>query len=105
MALDRELRGARAELEDLIGQPVTLLAYPFGYFDERVRDAVEAAGYRAAFSFLAGRIVPGPRLDRFRLPRLPMPVRASARGIAYRLRRPAWSFRDHRSDAVMGAGP
>jgi peptidoglycan/xylan/chitin deacetylase (PgdA/CDA1 family) len=100
-ALELELRGAREELEDLLGEPVTLLAYPFGYYDRRVRAATEAAGYDAAYSFLSGRLVPG--LDRFRLPRLPMPERSAHRRLLYQLRRPAWSFPDHRQDAVTSA--
>jgi peptidoglycan/xylan/chitin deacetylase (PgdA/CDA1 family) len=38
----------KAELEDRLGTPVTSFAYPYGRYDRRVRDAVAAAGYRAA---------------------------------------------------------
>jgi len=47
-ALEREVRGCREDLEDLLGQPVTSFAYPFGHVDARVRDAVAAAGYTTA---------------------------------------------------------
>ncbi len=45
-----EIRGCR---DDLIGMglgPARLFAYPFGAFDERVRAAVAAAGFAAAFT-------------------------------------------------------
>jgi peptidoglycan/xylan/chitin deacetylase (PgdA/CDA1 family) len=101
-SLDDELRGSRQELEDLVGSPVRFLAYPSGYFDSRVVTATADAGYDAAFTFVTGRIVPG--LDRFRLPRRPMPARASALHVASLLRRPAWSLRDHRRQAVTAGG-
>jgi peptidoglycan/xylan/chitin deacetylase (PgdA/CDA1 family) len=49
-----QLAGSRAELEDLLGQGVSYLAYPFGRYDGRVEDAARAAGYRAAFSVQPG---------------------------------------------------
>jgi peptidoglycan/xylan/chitin deacetylase (PgdA/CDA1 family) len=47
-ALEREVRGCREDLEDLLGQPVTTYAYPFGHVNARVRNAVAAAGYTTA---------------------------------------------------------
>ena len=44
--LKEELSSSRKYLEDLMGKPVTALAYPHGAVDRRVRDAAEAAGYR-----------------------------------------------------------
>lgn len=64
--LASELDGSRAEIEDALGRPCRLLAYPFGEHDARVRAAAAGAGYDAAFG-LPGRIVP---LDRFALPRV-----------------------------------
>jgi peptidoglycan/xylan/chitin deacetylase (PgdA/CDA1 family) len=43
--LDDELRGARAELEDLLGAPVVHLSLPGGRGDARVAAAAVAAGY------------------------------------------------------------
>jgi peptidoglycan/xylan/chitin deacetylase (PgdA/CDA1 family) len=51
--LDAELRDSRAEIEDRLGQPCRLLAYPFGDHDERVRRAAARAGYEAAFALRA----------------------------------------------------
>jgi peptidoglycan/xylan/chitin deacetylase (PgdA/CDA1 family) len=46
--LERELRTSKTLLEDRLGREVATLAYPYGYFSLRVRDAVRAAGYRHA---------------------------------------------------------
>lgn len=43
-----QLRRSRATLEDLIGKPVTTMAYPFGAFNEQTIDAAREAGYELA---------------------------------------------------------
>ncbi|MDI1483080.1 polysaccharide deacetylase family protein [Polyangium sp. y55x31] len=48
--LEDELRGSRQDLEDLLGRPVTLFAYPGGSLSARVVRAVRRAGYEAACS-------------------------------------------------------
>jgi peptidoglycan/xylan/chitin deacetylase (PgdA/CDA1 family) len=65
---ESEIAGSRADLEESLGQPVTVFAYPFGHHDERVRALVERAGFEGACSVEPGR----NRLavDRFRLRRL-----------------------------------
>lgn len=62
----RELSLSRERIEEEIGRPCQLLAYPYGEHDARVRKAARAAGYRAAFG------LPGDRSfsDPFLLPRL-----------------------------------
>lgn len=52
--LEQELSGSRHELEELLQEQVTCLAYPYGRHDERVIAAAINAGYRAAFSTLPG---------------------------------------------------
>ena len=59
--LDRELSASRAQLEAIIGHPVTALAYPRGDFDERVLSAARAAGYTTAFTTETGAVAPGFR--------------------------------------------
>ena len=49
-ALQDELVGALADLRAHLRRVPELLAYPHGHHDERVRSAVIAAGYRAAFT-------------------------------------------------------
>src|SRR4029077_7346020 len=48
-ALPAGLRSSQQPLEDELGRPCTLLAYPFGDCDERVRAAARVAGYEIAF--------------------------------------------------------
>jgi peptidoglycan/xylan/chitin deacetylase (PgdA/CDA1 family) len=52
--LDDEIAGSKADLEQLLGQPIEHFAYPFGLFNEAARAAVEAAGYKAAVSVRSG---------------------------------------------------
>lgn len=49
-ACERDLRDSREFLEDLLGRPVTALAYPRGLHDGQVRAAAERAGYRHALA-------------------------------------------------------
>jgi hypothetical protein len=63
-----------------------------------VRRAAGDAGYRAAFTFLNGRI--DGRHDPFRLPRLTMGSHHSALRLAHHLGRPATSWPDTQLDAV-----
>lgn len=47
--LKKELEESKKIIEEKIGRPVDLLAYPGGNYDERVIEAVKNAGYVAAF--------------------------------------------------------
>ncbi len=100
--LERELVTSRHTLEAITGTPVDTLAYPSGHHDRAVRDAASAAGYRAAFTFLNGRILGGE--DPWMLPRLTMGTHASPRRLAYHLLRSAGSWPDHQIE-VPGDGP
>jgi peptidoglycan/xylan/chitin deacetylase (PgdA/CDA1 family) len=65
-----EIEQSKADLEEMLGRPVTSFAYPFGtrsdYSQETVA-AIRRAGYHRACSNFAG--VVGPDTDRFQLPR------------------------------------
>lgn len=65
--LDRELRGSKQVLEQGLGGPVTVFSYPFGRYDERVKRAVQVAGYAAACSLSPG--MRNSEIDRFALRR------------------------------------
>jgi peptidoglycan/xylan/chitin deacetylase (PgdA/CDA1 family) len=52
--LEREVRGSREDLEELLGVPCTRFAYPHGRLDARVRAAVAAAGFRTAVTTVRG---------------------------------------------------
>ena len=47
-----EIRGCKADIEDLLGAPVSLFAYPGGVFNRAIADLVEEAGYAAACSVI-----------------------------------------------------
>ncbi len=64
--LETELVGARRQLQDWVGGEVALMAYPFGAYDRRVAEAVDSAGYRAAFAEDRSGEAPA----RFELPRI-----------------------------------
>jgi peptidoglycan/xylan/chitin deacetylase (PgdA/CDA1 family) len=67
-----ELSGSRADLEEILGEPVTHLAYPnpggHGTIEPPVRDAAERIGFRTAVTSVTGRI--DDATDLLRLPRL-----------------------------------
>ncbi|MDQ3706188.1 MAG: polysaccharide deacetylase family protein [Chloroflexota bacterium] len=67
-ALAHELTAPRKLLEERLGIPVRAFAYPQGDYDDRVVQAVRAAGYATATTVDQGRAVPGS--DPLRLPRL-----------------------------------
>jgi peptidoglycan/xylan/chitin deacetylase (PgdA/CDA1 family) len=67
-ALTRELAGARQDLEDLLGRPVSFLAYPYGWYDEHVIQAAKTCGYAAGFSTQPG--FNRRRADRYRIRRI-----------------------------------
>jgi peptidoglycan/xylan/chitin deacetylase (PgdA/CDA1 family) len=52
--LEREVRGSREDLEDLLGVSCTRFAYPAGHVDARVQAAVAAAGFRTAVTTVRG---------------------------------------------------
>jgi peptidoglycan/xylan/chitin deacetylase (PgdA/CDA1 family) len=69
-----ELERSKATLEDGLGQPVELFAYPYGDDAEgsaELGGALERAGYRAAFGYGGGPFSP-PAADPYRLPRVAM---------------------------------
>lgn len=52
--LDRELRGSRARLEEVLDHPIKLFCYPNGSFDRRVETATARAGYECAVTTRPG---------------------------------------------------
>ncbi len=66
-ALERELLGARDRLEACTGNRPDLLAYPFGAFDGRVREAA-ARHFRAAFTTQLAAVPPA--VDAWAIPRV-----------------------------------
>ena len=52
--LEREIEGSRETIAARMGCVPRWFSYPFGVWDERVRDRVEAAGYRGAVTLDSG---------------------------------------------------
>lgn len=77
--LARELLDSKSAVERLTGRPCRTFAYPYGQFDGRVVEAVEAAGYELAFMWQTGRWRP------LMAPRLPAPPRHGAARLALKL--------------------
>lgn len=86
-----EVAGSRADLEQLLGVPVGLFAYPNGHegrdFSERDVGLVREAGFSHAFTSDWGAVTPGS--DALKLPRVSL-YRQSALGNALLLAREAW---------------
>ena len=69
-ALWREMSESKERLENLIGEPVTDFAVPFGSYDQRVIDAARRAGYTTVMSSDFKLATPDPKNGAF--PRLPV---------------------------------
>ena len=80
-AAERELRQSKRTLEDRIGRPVTLFAYPSGRFDASVERLAQEAGYVAAVSTISGAV--HTRDDLFHLSRVRVDGRGSFAGFVY----------------------
>jgi peptidoglycan/xylan/chitin deacetylase (PgdA/CDA1 family) len=52
--LKAETAGSRKTLEAVLGHPVYFFAYPFGYFNDQVVQAVRAAGFTMAYTTEGG---------------------------------------------------
>ena len=66
-ALERELRESRARLEDLLGEPVRHLCYPYGSHDLAAVEAAARAGYATGLTCQRARATPA--FDPLALPR------------------------------------
>jgi len=53
-AMRKEIFDSKTALENLLGQEVLDFCYPYGIYDERVRDFVEEAGYRTGLTCIRG---------------------------------------------------
>jgi len=73
-ALADELQRSKAALEEILGRPVTVLAYPFGQrddFNDATKRAAREAGYTCALAAYRGTV--DGDTDEFSVPRLPSP--------------------------------
>jgi peptidoglycan/xylan/chitin deacetylase (PgdA/CDA1 family) len=68
-----ELDACAQSIEDRLGCRPAFLAYPYGAWDARVRQAAVAAGYTLGLTSDAGRVSPG-NSDQWALPRINIPA-------------------------------
>jgi peptidoglycan/xylan/chitin deacetylase (PgdA/CDA1 family) len=78
-----ELTTSKQVLEDVLGQSVDFLAYPYGDYDTGVRDATASAGYRAAVTCSRGSANTAP--NAFEIPRKAISYGDSLAGFAWKL--------------------
>jgi len=52
--IDDELSGSKADLESILGEPVTQFSIPGGAYDDRVVAAARRAGYQVVFNSIEG---------------------------------------------------
>lgn len=104
----RELRQSRMALEDLLGQPVQHLCYPFGSFNQDTVRLAAETGYRSAMTCLRGAAT---RLDHpLLLPRKAISFGDNLAGFAWKLlkHRPKPALEDWRrwssTSPVIGSG-
>lgn len=92
-----ELCRSRELLQDHLGRPVTVMAYPYGYSSARVRREVRACGYGAACA--VANAVQTARHDPLTVPRLTVRASTSSDGFARAL-----DGRGFRTDHVLTKG-
>jgi peptidoglycan/xylan/chitin deacetylase (PgdA/CDA1 family) len=90
MNLRRELCDSRKYLEDLLGKPVTTIAYPHGSVDGRVREEAGEAGYTLGVCSRFG--INRPGTDRLLLRRTEI-VAADSERVFLQKVRGAWDWR------------
>jgi peptidoglycan/xylan/chitin deacetylase (PgdA/CDA1 family) len=69
-ALQEELRGSKKTLEEQLSKEVEHFCYPYGDFDDLVKEQVKKAGYQSAVTTQRGHVLGG--FDSFLLPRVPI---------------------------------
>ena len=52
--LRSEIKGSKDIIEGQVGEPVTLFAYPYGHYDDRIIQVVKDAGFKSARSTYSG---------------------------------------------------
>lgn len=82
-ALEVELAGSKAILQQRLGTPVSFFCYPHGMFDPRVMAAVARAGYLGAVTCRSGPLPAGQPQDAYQLPRIMVEQLTSLRAFAF----------------------
>jgi peptidoglycan/xylan/chitin deacetylase (PgdA/CDA1 family) len=66
----QEIFESKKILEEKLGKPVTVFAYPFGDYNEKIEHLVKEAGYVSARTFSGSKVANGSltRENRFHMP-------------------------------------
>jgi peptidoglycan/xylan/chitin deacetylase (PgdA/CDA1 family) len=67
--VSNQLLRSKAVLEQQLGSPITVMAWPYGIYDHDLEQAAARAGYTASFAYAGGVALPGD--DPFAIPRIP----------------------------------
>jgi len=59
----KQLAGTKATLERITGAPVTLIAYPYGFWNETIVAQVKKAGYKVAFQLSEKKLSASPEFS------------------------------------------
>lgn len=65
---EEEMRGAKRLLEEWLGKPCPLFAYPYGKYDERILSLTQRVGLEVAVTVKEGTVFPGAQI--LELPRV-----------------------------------
>jgi peptidoglycan/xylan/chitin deacetylase (PgdA/CDA1 family) len=66
----RQIQACKAELTDILGEPVDHFCYPYGFYETRHAAMAQDAGYHSATTTRRGKVLPGA--DLFQLHRIPV---------------------------------
>lgn len=99
-----ELRDSKLILEDILGEPVSFLAYPHGDQNASVRAVARRSGYKAALGVLESR-TPWPPNDLFNISRLTLTAFDSLQSYVHKIQgnydwlgAMKWAIRDGRKN-------
>ncbi len=67
-SLNKEIIGAKVQLEKIIGKPVSAFCYPKGMYNNQILELVAKSGYKVAFSMDDGSIT--NNTNKFAIPRI-----------------------------------
>ena len=87
-AVEEELRASRRDLEDLLEEPITAIAYPFNSQNREIRSAARRCGYTAGLRGTGHMNVRST--DPMALRRIQIDYRVSLRSLRWRLFRERW---------------
>ncbi|UCH82600.1 MAG: polysaccharide deacetylase family protein [Candidatus Latescibacterota bacterium] len=100
-SLDVEIARSKTDIESALGVTARSFSYPFGRYDQRVKTAVESAGYEAAFSLYPKHC--NEIVDRFALRRNGVYIIDTPRTIRWKLERsPVYWFEEMKCRTING---